>query len=39
MVRNAELKQLDPRDKQITDRLLQAAELVFADKGLENATL
>ena len=39
MIRNAELKQLDPRDKQITDRLLQAAELVFADKGLEKATL
>jgi AcrR family transcriptional regulator len=39
MIRNAELKQLDPRDKQITDRLLRAAELVFAEKGLEKATL
>jgi AcrR family transcriptional regulator len=39
MIRSSELKQLDARDKQITDRLLQAAELVFADKGLEKATL
>jgi AcrR family transcriptional regulator len=39
MIRSSELRQLDARDKQITDRLLQAAELVFADKGLEKATL
>jgi AcrR family transcriptional regulator len=39
MIRSSELKPFDARDKQITDRLIQAAELVFAEKGLEKATL
>lgn len=39
MIRSTELKQLDQRDRQIADRLIQAAEFVFADKGVEKATL
>ncbi|WP_407168555.1 TetR/AcrR family transcriptional regulator [Bradyrhizobium sp. ORS 111] len=33
------LKYLDHRDQEITRRILSAAELVFAEKGIERATL
>lgn len=32
-------KHLDHKDREITDRILQAAEAIFSEKGLEKATL